>query len=356
MGYGLLLLSVIVILFNIKGIIRMSNHGVYKLWGIWTCIAFMNYYFQAMHVEELHFSFLCRDVFVPYICLLVIALELRYNAKRILHVCLIIFLCYSFIAPIFDPFVFMKGEGVESYLGNTYAIVSSITIFLLLLLKEKKFIYKYVFILFLILVLVLIAMTGTRKAFFASLIMVFASIISHLNFKKLSSVFIVIILLVGFVEGYKTIMSHTIMGERMDYLEEQREEHLPPEAPRILKVFGDRSPHYYYGWYQFIKKPILGYGVKQSRVLSGPDQAYIHSEYVAQMCDNGIIGFVIFMLFYINIFREIKNSYRNDRQYGFVLLGCFIALCFMNLTTWSWDMPPIFVALGVLSVPGDLIQ
>ena len=146
------------------------------------------------------------------------------------------------------------------------------------------------------------------------------------------------------------------MGERMVLLEEQADDNLPIGAPEYLHYLGDRSPHYYYGWAEFLEKPILGHGPRQSRIGGPTEPAYIHSEYIAQLSDNGIIGFAFFVLFYMSVCRRIQYNYRQNRRYGLVLYGGFFAIIFMNFTTWTWDMPAILIALGIMAIPYELIK
>ena len=61
-------------------------------------------------------------------------------------------------------------------------------------------------------------------------------------------------------------------------------------------------------------------------------------------------------LFYMSLFKVIQYNYRQNRRYGLVLYGGFFAIIFMNLTTWTWDMPAILMALGIMAIPYELIK
>ena len=355
-GYLLSFMTLVVVMFNLKSLVLIARQRVYKFWSIWACFAFINYYLTWPPVEEIIFPILFRYIFVPLVCMLLIASEFKENVNRALFIISIIFLIYSFVAPIVDPNVFVKYEGVDSLLGNSYALVSTITLFIFVLLFYKKKVNVLVFVILTIAIMSLIVLTGTRKAFFAGIIVLFFYIISLFDFKNIKSYLYVCLFLTIGCYGYQYAIENTIMGERMVLLEEQADDNLPIGAPEYLHYLGDRSPHYYYGWAEFLEKPILGHGPRQSRIGGPTEPAYIHSEYIAQLSDNGIIGFAFFVLFYMSVCRRIQYNYRQNRRYGLVLYGGFFAIIFMNFTTWTWDMPAILIALGIMAIPYELIK
>ena len=139
------------------------------------------------------------------------------------------------------------------------------------------------------------------------------------------------------------------MGQRMEYLEEQQEKFLPPGAPKILGVFGDRAGHYYYGWFLFLEHPLFGVGTGQTRINQGSNVlVYTHTEYIAQLTDQGLFGFLLFVFFYYWIIKHLFKQYRTDKIVGMCMLGGMAALLFMSLTVWTWEFPRYFICLGVL--------
>lgn len=209
-GYLLLLMSLIVVILNLNPLILISKQRVYKYWCIWTFFSFVNYYLTWPHIEELIFPFLFRYIFVPLICMLLIVSELKRNVNMTLLITVCIFLIYSLVAPVFDPNVFIKYEGVHSILGNSYALVSTITLFILVLLRFKKKINILLFILLAIVITSLIVLTGTRKAFMACIIILFFYVISLIHFKKAFSYVIVFALLALGWYGYEYAIDNTI--------------------------------------------------------------------------------------------------------------------------------------------------
>jgi O-antigen ligase len=235
--------------------------------------------------------------------------------------------------------------GEENSLGNAYAIISLYTIFYLMLLNHAKKIPTVLFLALAVFVVFVLAMSGTRKAFGAGVLLMVFWGWSLLDMKRIWSWILVVVFVWGGLWGYNYVEENTYMGHRMEYLEEQRNEVLlPPEAPEILHLFGDRAPHYYYGWKIFLSHPLFGIGPLQAHV----QDIYIHSEYVAQLADNGIIGFALFFLLYYWVIRELIKRNRNDKGFARCMLGGLVSTLFLFLTTWGWEFPQYFICLGVL--------
>ena len=135
----------------------------------------------------------------------------------------------------------------------------------------------------------------------------------------------------------------------MEYLEQQQEDFLPVGAPEFLRIFGDRAGHYYYGWFNFLEHPLFGIGTGQARVNQGHNSlVYTHSEFIAQLNDQGLVGFLLFAFFYFWIISHLLKQARYVKQIGLCMFGGLISILFMSLTTWTWEFPCFFICIGVL--------
>jgi len=347
-GYGLLFLSILVFVINARSFNSLQLRKPILFWLIWCVYAFLNYY---MHTHSVPMSVLVlyRRVFIPLIVMTVVVKEYKANSTKILWVCFITHAVYMLMGFYFDRGILYRIDDEDHELGNAYAIISSFTLFYLMLLNRTKKINMVWFVLLTVVIMLALAMAGTRKAFGAGVIYLVFWLLSLLELKKVRSwILVAVFLVVGFW-GYNQLMENTFMGQRMEYLEEQQEKFLPPGAPKILGVFGDRAGHYYYGWFLFLEHPLFGVGTGQTRVdQSSNVQVYTHTEYMAQLTDQGLVGFLLFAFFYYWIVVHLFKQYRNDKSVGMCMLGGMAALLFLSLTAWTWEFPRYFICLGVL--------
>lgn len=348
-GYALSALSIAVLLLNGKRFTNLQLKKPIIFWLFWCLYAFLNYYIHPHNIQPMTVFDLYGKIFIPLIVMVVVVLEYEQNANRLLWLCFITHAVYMLLGYYFDSGILNRIDEEENQLGNAYAINSSFTLFYLILLNRTKRINLVWFVILTVVIMMTLAMTGTRKAFGAGMVFLVFWLLSLLKLKKVGSWIIVVVFLwVGFW-GYNQLMENTFMGQRMEYLEEQRENLLPPGAPEFLSVFGDRAGHYYYGWFLFLEHPLFGVGAGQAHVNQDfRTQLYTHTEYIAQLADQGIVGFLLFAVFYswiiVNLFRRVLS----DKEIGMCMFGGLAAILFLSLTAWTWEFPIYFICLGFL--------
>ena len=343
-GYFLLFLSALVLLINSKAIANLQLSKPIVFWTIWCIFAFCNYHFRTFHESPMSFVQSIRFIFYPLLSMTIVAKEFADDQSGTIKWCFFAFLCYTIFGYVFDPGILYRELGEDNTLGNTYAITTSLCLFFLIMVKKKTKMNLLLFLIMTVLLIVVLAFSGTRKAFGAGVIMLVFWALSIFDIKKFRTwLFIGAFAVAGFW-GYEQLMENTFMGQRMEYLEEQQEENLPSDAPKILGFFGDRAPHYYYGWRIFTAHPLFGVGPYQSRVGYG----YPHTEYIAQLADNGIVGFTLYFLLYAGICSGLFKKRKYDKEFTTCLLGGFVAILFLSLTSWTWNYSALFCCLGVM--------
>lgn len=348
-GYGFVLLSFAVFVLNASSFKSLQLRKPIVFWLLWCVYAFLNYYVHPHGVNPMGVLALYRKIFIPLIVMTVVVKEYKANSNKILWVCFITHAVYMLMGYYFDRGILYRIDDEENELGNAYAIISSFTLFYLMLLNRTKKINTVLFVILTVVIMLALAMSGTRKAFGAGVIYLVFWLLSLLELKKVGSwILVAVFLWVGYW-GYNQLMENTYMGQRMEYLEQQQESNLPPQAPKVLGVFGDRAGHYYYGWFLFLKHPLFGLGAGQTRVIQGANtQVYTHTEYIAQLTDQGLLGFLLFAFFYYWILVHLFKQYRNDKSIGMCMLGGMVAILFLSLTAWTWEFPRYFICLGIL--------
>lgn len=344
-GYALVLLSIIVLFLNGSSIRVIYLKKPVIFWLLWCIFVTFNYFIHSQPYPLTLIS-LIRMVYIPLILLIIVDKEYRINSHSLIWICLITHIVYTIGGYYFDSnLLYRETAGNDNTLGNLYAINVSFTLFYLALLNRiGKLSWLWFIVLTLVVVLVL-ALSGTRKAFGAGLIILVFWALSYFSIRKVRTWFFVLLFAFLGMKGYTYLLENTFMGARIEVLEKQREENLPPGAPQFLNVFGDRSGHYYYGIKQFLERPITGSGLKQSRVAGNKD-LYFHTEYVAQLVDNGLIGFFLFFALYFWTAKRILR--KKNQTIKLCMIGGYVSIMFLMLTAWAWEFPAYFICLGVL--------
>lgn len=341
-GYGLIFLSVVVLVLNARSFKTLQLTKPIVFWLIWCFYAFLNYYTHPHDVNPIGIFGLYRKIFIPLIAMTVVVKEYRDNETGLLRVALITYLMYAIGGYYFDSGILYRDLGEENDLGNAYAITVCFSLFYLAVLNRMGKLRMVWFLVLSAIVIIALAMSGTRKAFGAGCIMIVFWALSVFDLRKFRTWCFIAIFVYGGLKGYNALIENTYMGQRMEVLEQQQEMNLPPDAPQFLSVFGDRASHYYYGWELFQKHPLLGVGPGQTRVGS----SYIHSEYMVQLTDNGLIGFTLFFAFYWWIGIRILRQYQRNKSITICILGGFACILFLGLTAWIWEFPYYFLPLG----------
>jgi len=348
-NYLLILLSILVLVENGKQFNRLQLTKPIAFWLIWCFYAFINYNIRPRGINPMSVFVLYRKIFIPLIVMTVVVKEYKENPNKILWLCLITHVVYMLVGYYFDRGILFRINNEENELGNMYAINSCFTLFYLMLLNRTRKINMVWFVLVTVVIMVALAMSGTRKAFGAGFILLLFWLLSLVKLKRLGSWVIVAVFLWVGIQGYNLLMENTFMGQRMEYLEQQQEDFLPVGAPEFLKIFGDRAGHYYYGWFNFLEHPLFGIGTGQARVNQGYNsRVYTHTEFMAQLNDQGLVGFLLFAFFYSWIISHLLKQARYVKQIGLCMFGGLITILFLSLTTWTWEFPCFFICIGVL--------
>lgn len=342
-GYGLIFLSLIVFLTNFSAIQRLQSKKPIVFWLIWCIFALINYYLHP-HYTTISIITLYRKIFIPLILMTIVVYEYKRNSSKLIWICFYTHIIYLLLGCYFDTGILYRDIIEDNELGNAYATISSFSFFYLAILNNLKRINTPLFLIILLAIFLVLAMSGTRKAFGSGVILFTFWVISQLKFKSIRSWFWVGLFIAGGLWGYNYLIEHTYMGYRMEVLDAQQEEYIYGNIPGFLSILGDRAPLYYFGFLIFMSNPVLGVGLSQANV----EGAYIHSEYVVQLAENGIVGFALFVSLYYWIFKKIAKRIKYDKKVGLSMLGGLVAMLFLFVTAWAWEFPQYFICAGVL--------
>ena len=341
-GYGLVALTTISIFINYRKVKDMNHRKPIVFWLIWVIYASINYLFQTSFSIVSVVYILARTL-VPFIAMSTVCAMYQEKAKDTLVLCTIALFSYALLGLYYDPALIVRGVGEDSIMGNFYANSICLLPFFLSLLNKMKVLKNATFVLLTTLVLSVLVLCAVRKALGAAIIFLLFGFISLVDFKNSKTWLLIPIVAFLVIFGYQKYVKDSYVMERINRLEE-REMDLPDNAPQVLSLLGDRAPHYYYGWYLFLEKPVFGVGLEQARI----GYTRIHSEYMVELVENGIVGFVLFFLFHYWLIKKSIKSWKKKEQLSICILGGVFGLLFLYLTTWAWSFVPYFVLLGVI--------
>ncbi|MFW5886656.1 MAG: O-antigen ligase family protein [Bacteroidota bacterium] len=353
-GRIMFVLTILVFLLNIlhdRTFIKkqvLSKPAVF--WGLWVIFSIINQQINGYH-EEISFPFyVIHQLFTPFLIMVLAAKETMRNPQKTAQLFTIVFTIFALLSV-----TILGGESErfeERYTGELGNIGPLNTMYIVffggLLFAQNKIKLKWLIPL-LVFAFTAIAMAATRKAFGAAIVMTLTLILSQLKYSA-RNLILSIALAIGFYAGINYAIENTTLGERFEQGVEVGIER-NTTGIEALSVLGDRVFFYIKGWEVFKDNPVNGIGLRNF-MHDNHYQNVLHSEYMVQLAECGIIGSILFLLFYFwigkNIVRQWKRNYNNSRPVLWILAGGFGAVLFINLTAWTYDFEQYFAAFGVM--------
>ncbi len=233
--------------------------------------------------------------------------------------------------------------GIQSCFAVGYIILYQI-------IKHRK-INLFNFILWLCIPVLVILRTGSRTAFIILCLLLLGYFLfstDKSNYKQ--NIMIVFVILVS-AAGISYILGNTLLGERLLESHTQMEGY----TDTIFDKFGDRGPQYYFAWPIIAANFITGIGLS-NYIHVGETGLVLHSEILVQLCENGIIGLLLFLLIYYIISRDLLLSMHRLKNFNkmfqlnkFIMLFLFASflICFVM---WSYSFTFCFSLYAIAVV------
>lgn len=287
-------------------------------------------------------------LFIPLMLMLVIVASCRNDFNRTLKFVYVSIFIYGLLSMLNGEMESIGGDG-ERLSGitnsNEIALMLSIGFSLGIMLRVRRQLPFIVFIIAEIILFALILATGSRMGFTMCVIVVAISMILLRKRNVSSTIFTILFLLFGiFFVDY--VLENTIVGERFKGTTTQMEY----ATGTILDTFGDRGVQYYISWPYFIENPLFGIGFHQWANYN-PSGHVCHSEYLVQYLEGGLVGFILYLLFFIGLTRKIyKSKYTLcdvDAKTSVVLFATMVSIIFANSVLWTFDSYGVFITYGL---------
>jgi len=351
-GYSLIIILLGLLFSNgIKkgSFLHLLKENPFWIWLVWILYNFINTLSKGLF-DESPFLFLIRLLY-PLIIILILNHKWIESQQRILFNILIISL-YFYLAFlfIFDINILFGGRNNGELNANIVGINFFVLVFVLIL----KFTYNQIkmvpFLLLLFLPITVIILVASRKAFISLFILIGGFLFSRLKGHPIKRLFFLVFVTATLYIGMIFIVENTLLGERLLETSTATQLHETLRTNTILDIFGDRGIYYYYGWNIFLDNSITGIGLRNFKSESS-FTTLIHSEYMVNITEGGILGSILFFFFYYWIARHLLQIYIKERYLRMttiVYIVGFLGVLFINTAAWTYDSIPIFILLGLI--------
>jgi O-antigen ligase len=353
-GRIMFLLTILVFLANIvldKYFVKKELISKPSLfWGLWVLYSAINLQIQGYYGEISLVFYFILQLFKPFLIMIIVAKETRRNPVEIFKLLAIIFTVFAILSVTILGGESERFEGrFTGKLGNAGPLNALYIIFFASLLFVCKKIKWITFIPIVIFAFAVIALAATRKAFGAAIIVAITVVLSQIRF-SFKNIATVAILSAGLYYGGNYALENSSLGTRfVEGIEDGTEKNT--SDIEALSFLGDRARFYINGWELFKEHPITGVGLRNYN-HNVKDLNVLHTEYMVQLAECGIIGTTLFLLFYLwlgkNIVKEWKKNINENRSVLWIIAGGFCAVLFINLTAWTYDQEQYFTAFGVM--------
>ncbi len=220
---------------------------------------------------------------------------------------------------------------------------------LLLALSEKWTVLKTV--MWIVLPIVIIIMCGSRKAFGGMVIEMLAYIFIKIKSNnaniKIGAFFLGVILAVLFYY----VLEDSVIGDRIRGMGDANFTEYYATGT-FWDKFDDRGIMYYYGIELFKEQPVFGIGLGNFKYHFVIEQT-AHSEYIVQFCECGIIGLLLFLLFYSRIIKSLMRFFKHgvnlvNKQTLLYLISGIIMVLFLSFSTWFYSSEAWACFIGLI--------
>jgi O-antigen ligase len=332
-------------IFKTKGAFKLFFKKPISIWFLWVIYSLINMFNSELSTSEnLNISFL-GFVIMPLLLMVVISNVEGHKIKELVNVLIFALVLKILIAMIFDSFGDEFGGNRFGAEFNANMLGFSGVIILVLLLVVKSLIKKLSLFHLLagILAIFIIYITASRKSFLALVLIAFGYIYIFSENQKSIKYLRMFIggLFVAFI-GFFIFNESEVVRRLTNTLIETS------QATSELEMFDGRMIQYAEGVEVFNDNKLTGVGLLNYKYLDEWGLV-LHSEYLVQLIECGIIGSILYLYFNFYIILKLfkLRKFKNFRQLANVFLLYFVILTFLSFGSWTYNLMIWWIITGL---------
>lgn len=353
-GRTLTVLTILVVLLNLGELRRQKKAfatPAFRCWVVLLLYSMLNSFAKGFYTEFGLLIYFNDNFFYPIILLIVAMLEFQKDKRRCMKAIWIALAVYFIIGLPFMGRNFDERTLVEG-LGNLYPLHAVAFLMVSSIMLVEGRIKRGAFIALAFVITMVILMSGTRKAFGAEIIILLGVFLNYGKKKTLGYYFRLIILGIVMLIFLRFSMSHSAVGQRF---EEKAEDEIAVQLVGnervndiLVSLLDDRATQYANGLELFHRHFLTGIGLNNYMYVADSDMR-LHTEYMVQLCENGIIGFVLLILFYVFLRNALKKAKKRtgSNVINIVFYGLLVIL-FLNLTCWTYNQNYVMILYAII--------
>lgn len=349
-GAGRTEMTLMVLALFVNGSLLFKVPKVMHIWFLWIVYCTICLHFKGFYSETNTFSnWVITRLIFPYVCMLVSYHAFRQHFDNSSERMFYAYIVYVILGVLTTKSTESYDVGVRmnNELGNAFFNTAILLGFLSSLMYSTQKIGKRFYWVVLAMLSYVMLLSGERKGFIALFVIILGSLFGiNMKTKKNSLLSFLAIAGVAFLL-MNVAISYSTFGERMANSMESSmfEDNL------FLKLMGDRGVMYFEGWELFLQNLWFGIGLnKYGQYNSFMDGLPFHTEYMVQLCECGLVGVSMFLVFYWGmikrLFRLLKHD--SDRTTTIIVSSAFLAIIIINFVAWTYDNPNYFMVYGLI--------
>lgn len=242
----------------------------------------------------------------------------------------------------------LDGRLGNSFNANDIGLDAAFCLVVLALCRQKDRTFKLFSVITVIIAILAIFMSMSRTALGILVVLVFAIVF---RITRNSAKYRLIYLLCSMVllSGAWAVTQTTRLGQRLVSTSSQAEE-ANYETGTMWDIMGDRGLQYVEAAPYIANNLTTGIGLANWRKYSPRDMVF-HSEYLVQLCENGIVCFIMYICFLIALLVRILRSRSwtwNLNGAFYVFVAIWISIIFTDFMFWTYDRLCIYCVYGII--------
>lgn len=315
------------------------------IWWIWVGYALVNTFFiQGSPMLSDEIIGFCTGVIAGPLLAYCIIEEAFLHRKAIFKYIGYIILLYLFCA-LMMPSTNMNEEHGISALGNIVPISIVFFVFVFAVRFVHKDITLKIFTIVTVLAVFFVVISATRKAFGGLCIVLFFTYLSKMKNNTFKTTFITLLVVIILYAFSDLLMSSDLW---LRFSNATKESTMSDYKYNLfLSLMDDRAIMYVTGWDIFLDNLWLGIGLRNYLNLNFYAYA-LHTEYMVQLTECGIIGSALFLWFYLWMAKKIIRNVKIHSGEAMVYLGGYVTIVFMSFTAWTYNQPIFWICIGFI--------